>query len=655
MDYCGPRGKAHRCEWHQDIQHLQDSARSCPLCFSIWDLSLSEKYSMATSLLAGATLSSPPQLLLEVVNAKKTEGISWAVLHTTMDVKQLGLEYVCVDTIGISSQPARKDFEHPKFWRFGKANEQRTLSEDRIATLKEWLQNCESNHKICHPAAKQYPTRMLDVKVDEPLRIVARNQIQQNKHPIRYATLSHCWGHQVPIKTTTKTKSLFEESLSEDLLPRTFRDAVNITRSLGIRYLWIDSLCIIQDDQEDWQAEAVKMRGIYLGSTINIAASDALDNTQGVFLEDNDVMDSVTESSLDASDRAAIEGPGPRVFVYQQQDQQQGQLLSTMIRFQARTPRKLQGSAHLSTRGWVLQEELLSHRIVHCMKAEIHWQCRCLYKTQAGETFEDLELLSDDRNLKLAPSRRKERIWHEWIENYSTRDFTFPADRIAAMAGITSHYQQMTGYSPLLGLWRESFAGDLLWLRIGPAKESGMANIPSWTWLSCNAPIFFDYWTLSMQDLESKEDHVLLSTCNITWTGLAMASRVQSTSLVIRGPLKDLRFRIAPESGSNPPYFHLEGEELDSSSPMPWSCAGQFDDATVSRDGFDTYTCLLVRSRFQEKSKFHRDTFLILEPVSSSSHETPTSHPSFRRIGIGSIRGKESAFLLAEEKELELY
>ncbi|KAM6507111.1 hypothetical protein FALCPG4_018500 [Fusarium falciforme] len=562
MDYCGPRGKVQRCEWHQDIQHLQDSARSCPLCSSIWDLSLSEKCSMATSLLAGAALNSPPQLLLEVVNAKKTERISWAVLHTTMDVKQLGLEYVCVDTIGISSQPARKDLEHPKFWRFGKANEQRMLSEDRIATLNVWLQDCESNHKVCHPAAKQYPTRMLDVKVDEPLRIVARNQIQQNKHPIRYATLSHSWGHQVPIQTTTKTKSLFEEFLSEDLLPRTFRDAVNITRSLGIRYLWIDSLCIIQDDPEDWQAEAVQMRDTYLGSTINIAASDALDSTQGCFLEDNDVMDSVTESSLDPSDRAAIEGPGPRVFVYQQQDQQQGQLLSTMIRFQARTPRKLQGSTHLSTRGWVLQEELLSHRIVHCMKPEIHWQCRCFYKTQAGETFEDLELLSDDRNLKLAPSRRKERIWHEWIENYSTRDFTFPADRIAATAGITSQYQQTTGYSPLLGLWRESFAGDLLWLRIGPAKESGMANIPSWTWLSCNAPIFFDYWTLSMQDLETKQDHVLLSTCNITWTGLAMASSVQSTSLVIKGPLKDLPFRIASEFGSNPPYFHLEGGRI---------------------------------------------------------------------------------------------
>lgn len=84
------------------------------------------------------------------------------------------------------------------------------------------------------------------------------------------------------------------------------------------------------------------MRDIYLGSTINIAASDALDSTQGCFLKDNDAMDSVMASSLDPSDGAAMEGPGPRVFVYQQQDQQ----LSNMIRFQARTPRKIQGSTH---------------------------------------------------------------------------------------------------------------------------------------------------------------------------------------------------------------------------------------------------------------------------------------------------------------------
>ncbi|KAF4975364.1 hypothetical protein FDECE_18581, partial [Fusarium decemcellulare] len=280
--------------------------------------------------------------------------------------------------------------------------------------------------------------------------------------------------------------------------------------------------------------------------------------------------------------------------------------------------------------------------------------CRCSNKTQAGQSFEDMELLGGDRNFQLGPSRQKARVWHEWIERYAARDFTFPTDRVTAIAGITGYYQQITDYSPLLGLWKESFAGDLLWLRIGPAKESGMPSMPSWTWLSCNAPVLFDFFRLSMQDTEDIEDHVRLLTCDITWSGLPMASSVQSTSLVIRGHLKDLRFRIATEAGSNPPYFHLEGEELDDSKPMPWSCAGQFDDASIVLDGFATYTCLLVRCRSDEEYGC-RETFIILEPMVSSLDETATEVAGFRRIGLGSTRGKERTFLLDKETELRLY
>jgi hypothetical protein len=85
------------------------------------------------------------------------------------------------------------------------------------------------------------------------------------------------------MKTTRETKSSFEKSIPEGLLPQTFEDAVSTTRALGIRYLWIDSLCIVQDDPEDWQAEALEMQNIYSGSTINIAASDAVDSNGGCF------------------------------------------------------------------------------------------------------------------------------------------------------------------------------------------------------------------------------------------------------------------------------------------------------------------------------------------------------------------------------------
>ncbi|KAF4978433.1 hypothetical protein FDECE_18219, partial [Fusarium decemcellulare] len=349
-DYSGPGGETQKLEWHPDIDQLQNSARSCPLCSSIWDLSLSSRLSMATEKLAGSTLRSSPQLLLEVVNAKKTGGVYWAVLHTAMNVKQLGLEYTCVDTIGISSRPACEDHEHPKFWRFGKDEEGRSLSEDRIATIRQWLQECESNHEACNPSPTHYLKSLIDVGPHGPLRLVSRDEIQEDKNPIRYATLSHSWGEFVPMQTTLKTKSLFEERISEESLPRTFRDAVNIARSLGISYLWIDSLCIIQDDPQDWKREALQMEDIYLGSTINIAASDALDSTEGCFPEEAETRDPTIEAfdsdnrATDFDDRVTDAGPAyadkvPRVFVYEQRDQPHDQTRSTMIRFQARTPR----------------------------------------------------------------------------------------------------------------------------------------------------------------------------------------------------------------------------------------------------------------------------------------------------------------------------
>lgn len=655
-DPSGPHWQAQQLEWHQDIHQLQSSAQSCPLCSSLLDLSLTESYSMAMTRLEGAALRSPPLLELEVASAKKAEKITWAILRTTLNVEQLGMSYIRVDTIGVSSQPEREGLEHPKFWVFNKIDEKKTDSEDRIETMVEWLRDCESNHEGCNPPAKRYPKRLLDVGVNESLRIVEGNQIQQDNQPIRYATLSHCWGHHVPMRTTIKTKPQFEKDISEELLPRTYRDAIRITRSLGIRYLWIDSLCIVQDDPEDWQSEALRMEDTFFGSTINIAASDALDGAGGCFLERNGDTGATPATSSDPGRTVVVETSGlaaesHRVFVYQHEDQ----LLTTMIRVQARTARNVQGGAHLSTRGWVLQEELLSHRIIHCMQSEMHWQCRCFYKTQAGQTLESSELMGGDRNLTLAPSQREKRIWHEWIERYSNRDFTFPADRFAAIAGIAGYYQQRTRHSPLLGLWKESFVGDLLWLRIGSTKGSGIHRMPSWTWLSCNAPVLFDFWRLSDEDLETREDHVLLLTCNNTWNGLDMASSAQAAFLVIKGHLKDLRFRIAQESKSNPPYFHLEGEVLDSSLPMPWSSMGQFDDGTIPRDAFATYTCLLVRSRFDDQSGFHRETFLILESVARSLDETGNGLLCFRRIGIGSIGSKEKTFILGEEKEMRLY
>ncbi|KAJ3542504.1 hypothetical protein NM208_g4059 [Fusarium decemcellulare] len=509
---------------------------------------------------------------------------------------------------------------------------------------------------MCQPVAKQYPTRVLVVQANETLRIISRDQLSREGGPIRYATLSHAWGNHMPIQTTIETKPIFEKSIPEELLPLTFKDAVSTTRALDIPYLWIDSLCIVQDDPNDWQVEASEMENTFSGGTINIAASDALDSTGGCFDPNDDSARLVANDTSTSGQKVNIDTIGtasrdPRVFVYQHENESR----STMIRFQTSTPRRIQSQKHLSSRGWVLQEEVLSPRTVHCMKSEIYWQCKCSYKTQSGQTLAPSEVFLHPADFNIEYSRRKERMWYEWIEDYSTRTFTFPSDRTAAIAGITNSYQKMTGHSPLLGSWKESFTEGLLWIRLGSKRPVGVLGMPSWTWLSCNSPVVFDLWGRGLsKDKYTKEDHVVLCTYDLTWTGLANVSNVQSSVLIIKGPIKDLCFRIAPDNWSHPPYFELEGEELDSSSPRPWSCGGQFDDAGVTCDAFTTYTCLLIRSYSDLQAKFCRETFLILELVRSLPVDVTEQLPSYRRIGVGFSYSDSGRFSLAEVKKLRL-
>jgi hypothetical protein len=102
-----------------------------------------------------------------------------------------------------------------------------------------------------------------------------------------YIALSHCWGLAHILTTTTETLAARMEGIPPSVLPLTFQHAVQITRALNFRYLWIDSICIIQNDELDWQRESANMCNIYKNSAVTIAADAASDSTKGCFCETN--------------------------------------------------------------------------------------------------------------------------------------------------------------------------------------------------------------------------------------------------------------------------------------------------------------------------------------------------------------------------------
>jgi hypothetical protein len=155
-----------------------------------------------------------------------------------------------------------------------------------VRKIRQWLDDCER-----HPKCTAYrsglatlPTRVLDLGKDpeslDPIKLFETQGIEGT-----YMTLSHCWGSSALITTTNNTYKERISGIQLAELPQTFKDAVSLTRILGIRYLWIDSLCIKQDDNDDWESEASKMASVYSHSYLNVAATSSPGGDGGCFKE----------------------------------------------------------------------------------------------------------------------------------------------------------------------------------------------------------------------------------------------------------------------------------------------------------------------------------------------------------------------------------
>jgi hypothetical protein len=194
------------------------------------------------------------------------------------------------------------------------------------------------------------PKRLLYVgNQTQPPRLVETAGITEY-----YITLSHCWGHHQPLRTTRSTLSQHLNEIPFDGLPQTFKDAVILARNLQIRFLWIDSLCIIQDDEDDWATESVRMGLIYEAAILTIAAASAADSSVGLFRD---------------RERFGIEIP------YLDED---GEERGTAIAHQYHHDmiKNAIKTCPLNSRAWVYQESYFSRRTVHFLDNTLVWSCK---------------------------------------------------------------------------------------------------------------------------------------------------------------------------------------------------------------------------------------------------------------------------------------
>jgi hypothetical protein len=200
------------------------------------------------------------------------------------------------------------------------------------------------------PRPSKLPTRVIDVGLsdeDMPRLVITEEQ------RARYATLSHRWGGNNVVALTKATLPALQQGFDPASFPQTFRDAISTTRMLGIRYLWIDTFCIIQDDGADWESESKQMGDIYEKAYLNIAATCAIDSTQGFLSRRRPPPTALKLPCKECSKKGCI------IFT----DQPESSFYSNVIQ------------APLNRRGWVFQERVLSRRTIHFAQDQLYWEC----------------------------------------------------------------------------------------------------------------------------------------------------------------------------------------------------------------------------------------------------------------------------------------
>jgi hypothetical protein len=243
-------------------------------------------------------------------------------------------------------------------------------------------------------------------------------------------------------------------------LPKTFQDAIEVTRNLGILHIWIDSLCIVQDDKNDWAVESSKMASIYSNSYLNISANAATNAQEGCFTRSEDLIQPA-EICLEANSRSMFS------FMDIHDDPQP-----------------------LMRRGWAFQERRLSRRSVLFNKRELVWVCH-------SETICECKSSVPHSHGLHFPERmtyRMEDWWHILVSMYSELLLSKSEDKLPALSGMAHMYaerkkEQCHPGKYLAGLWEANAIGHLCWAATTPSRDLPHYRAPTWSWASIDAKI----------------------------------------------------------------------------------------------------------------------------------------------------------------------
>ncbi|TQV94699.1 HET domain-containing protein [Cordyceps javanica] len=332
-----------------------------------------------------------------------------------------------------------------------------------------------------------------------------------------------------------------EQHITLEDLQATIVDAVVLTREFGVHYLWVDALCIVQDSEEDWEQESTKMASLYANAIITIAAVSSNSAAVPFLRPENSARAAEhqqklfkctvqTETGPNVIKARLIEGSGIHWRWLNDSDE--------------RFPKE-----PWAQRGWTLQEQILSSRLLMISSAEMQWVCK------QAETCECLSTLNRRRQFGRTPLAQLNdaaeafQFWHKLVENYSNRSLSLNSDKLPAISGIAEVVQQKTRSRYVAGLWEDNIDLDLLWHKTGDLPESAEGHdpqAPSFSWASVDGEI--DYYCFRNGRLPYRNSATVLSV-ESSASAQAPLGRVAGGKLTLRGPMIASRITRYSESG----------------------------------------------------------------------------------------------------------
>lgn len=378
-----------------------------------------------------------------------------------------------------------------------------------FSVIRHCLDDCTRNHRCWSATSGRLPKKVIDVSENDHTTV---HLYETNNEKERYVALSHRWGapedHAFFCTYPNNVKKFKEEGIHVENLPQTFKDAVTTTKALGIQYLWIDSLCIIQGPDGDWKDQAKAMEEVFSSAYCVIAASRSTGTTDG-FLKNRSQRKCAT----------FLRNGEPAIYVCDMIDNFDAHALK----------------AGLNGRGWVLQERALARRTIYFTKGQTYWECghavRCETLTKMKKYFPrtDTILISfanvfisaksaffadpDFPNVALEASKGgKIRLYEMLYKQYSRLALTKPEDRPVAISGLEKRMIEALNINGCYGIFdakSESYLGrSLLWRRSVDERTmvritfdpATVTPVPSWSWMAHRGAI--DYMELPFDGVD---------------------------------------------------------------------------------------------------------------------------------------------------------